>query len=244
MSETNQNELEVGEKVNTNMFKKIVNIIVSPQEALKAIEAKPNVILPIIIVMLVPFLYNYLLWDQLKGPIIVALENQYAAMGLDMSAQGMDMAINSVKLISYFQGVFAVLLGLISGLYYFICSRIAGSDVSYKKVISLVYHVMVIGTLIYLVNTVLVLLGVDVSSNAVTSLASLLPASMAGGTLFAFLSTIEVFKIWGMIVTGFGLMVVAGMSKKASVISVLLAYGVTVAFVVGSMLIATLSGAI
>lgn len=105
----------------------------------------------------------------------------------------------------------------------------------------MIYHVMVISTFSTILLVILSLLNIESELTVpMTSLASLFPSSMRTSVLFGFALPIEVFSIWGTCVTYFGLRIVANMSKKAALISVLLAFVAGVLITGGSMWLQTI----
>jgi len=224
IKEINEVETTDGTEVvaSSNAFSKVINIIFAPSKALYGIKKKPNIFLPIVIIVLIPFLY-LLLWSRFEAEMILALENQMEIQGQELTSGIMNIAIITMKAAFVGSGIIVVLTSVLSGAYYFVCGKIAKSEVTYKQIMSLVYHIAVISSLPVLLNGLLSLLGMEVSLTLpITSLASLLPSSMEGTFIYGAAMIIEVFHIWAMVVMYMGLRIVANMSSKASMISVIL----------------------
>lgn len=217
--ETNQEELAVS----TNFLGKIVNIIVAPSKALKAIKKKPNIIIPMLLVSIIPALYYIIFWDSVEIQLIRVIEASFEMQGSQATQEMMDLAMPFLVFAPIL--IIAVLLfsGIFSATYYYICSKIAKSGMTFKESVSLAFHVMIIASLSWVLNMILTLVGIDFSMELpLTSLASMLPSSMNGTFLYGLALPVEVFALWGMVVTYFGLQIIAKMSKKAAAISVLI----------------------
>lgn len=245
MSDFNNENVEVtvdNEEVNLSAISKVVNIVVSPSKALKAIKFNPNLLFPMLIVMLVPVLYYVGFWSSIEVQMIRTMEAQFEVQGLEATQDMIDMSLGFARWGTPIMVVIGVLIGgVISTLYYFVCSRIAKSEVAFKQIFSLVFHVMIISVFSWILMMVLTLAGVDFMMEVpMTSLASLLPSSMNTSILYGLALPIEVFSIWGSVITYFGLRIVADMSKKASMISVILAFSFGMLISAGSFMLASL----
>ncbi len=226
-----------------NSLQKVVSVIVSPTKAFEGIREKPTVLLPIILIILLPLAYTVVYWSKLEPSIIVILENQSIAMGIEPTKEYLDLQIAITKYSSYATGVGILIGTLISALYYFICSKIAGTEAKYKEIFSLVLHVGMISMLSYVLNFILSAMNIDVTTS-ITSVASFLPISMSASILYGVLSTVELFNVWSLIIMVIGLQVVVKMSKKAAIISVSIAYGFTILMITVSTMLANITGAL
>ncbi len=226
-----------------NSFQKALLIITSPLKALSEINRKPNIMVPLLIIIVFPMLYYLIFWNNLEPKLISDLENKMLGLGFEPTMEMIELQMKILRITYPLQGVFTALIGgLISGTYYFICAKIAKSKVRFKKIISLVYHVAIISTLAVVLNMILTAVGMAVSlTEPITSLASLLPDSIEATFFYGAAMTVEVFTIWGTIVTYFGLQIVADMSKKAALITVLLGYALSMTYVGGSMVLSQLA---
>ncbi len=229
--------LESVEPKKMNTLTRVVGIIVKPGETFEAIRRKPTIWIPMVILLLLPALYYILMWDQLEPGMIVALEEQSALYGTELTPEILAIQIPIMKYTSYATGITFIIVTLITAVYYLIANSIADGDAKFSHLLSMSLYINMISLLSFIVMAVVALLGME-STTPVTSLASLLPVSMSGSIIYAILATVEVFNIWGMILAVKGLQIVANMSKRASIITVALSYGFTLALVIGSVVLA------
>jgi len=163
-------------------------------------------------------------------------------MNIEVTQEMMDLQLTITKFSLPIGIVFGMLFaGLLNGVYCFVCAKIAKSEVRFKQLISMAYHILVVGSISYLLNIVLTLVGVDINMNVpITSLASLLPESFGGTFLFGAALAVEVFSLWGVVLTFYGLRIIAQMSKKAALISVLISFVFGLVFSGGSIMLSSL----
>lgn len=220
------------EEITTNVFGKVVNIVIAPSKALRGIKEKPTILLALFIGILLPALYYILFWGNIELQMIQVLEDQAASMGTALTAEMLELQLKIVRWTTPLTiAVGPVFGGLITALYYFICSKIAKSALTFKQAASIAFHVGVISSLASVLYMVFSVVGLDFNiSEPLTSLASLLPNSLDASVLHGVLLPIEVFNIWGLFVTYLGLRIVGEMSNKAATISVgiALAFGVLI----------------
>lgn len=248
MSDLNSQNEELGmeEEVNTGALSKIINIIVSPSKALAGIKEKPNLILPMLIVILVPIFYYVVFWSSVELQMIRTIEAQFELQGQEVTQDLLDLSLGLARWGTPLMVVLTTLFGgLISGTYYFICSKMAETNMTFKQSMSIAYHVMIISLFSWILMMVFTLVGVDfVMEVPMTSLASLLPSSMSTSFWYGLALPIEVFSIWGAVVTYFGLRIVGEMSKKTAMISVIVAFLIGMFLSAGSFILASLLNSI
>lgn len=222
MNEVNShNESDVEEVISTSAVSKIVNIIIAPSKALEAIKKKPNVLLPMFLVVLIPALYYVIFWDSVEIQMIKLIEESIEMQGVEATQEMMDLSMPFVKFTPLLIVGGILFGGVFSAIYYYVCSKIAKAKMTFKEVISLSFHLLIISSLSWFLNMLLTMLGIEFSMDLpLTSLASLLPSSMAGTFLYGLALPLEVFGIWSLIVAYFGLQIIGKMSKKASMTSV------------------------
>ncbi|MDM5157319.1 Yip1 family protein [Bacillus sp. DX1.1] len=111
--------------------------------------------------------------------------------------------------------------------FYKIIMMLMGNDTPYMKLLSIYLYASIVTYLGVVVNLILrVVLGGD-ATTSYTSLGTLFePGTFAYGIGSAF----EIFSIWGLVVTGLGLHIAAGLSKKQATILVVVFFILSVAF--------------
>jgi Yip1 domain len=131
-------------------------------------------------------------------------------------------------------GIISPIFGaLISTVIYLLIAKIARSEVSFKQLFSMNTYIMLISALSLIINGIgVALLGGNVST-VYTSLGSIISTK---GAIAGLLNSIEVFAIWGLILSAIGLHKVAGFSKG-------LAWGIAIAFFVISIIFSMIGAA-
>lgn len=126
-------------------------------------------------------------------------------------------------------GIISMVVGyFISAAVYKILMMFMGNDTSYKKLLAIVVYSSVISLLGLLVNGVLaIVLGGD-GQDMYTGLGPIFAST--GGVMHGIAKSIEVFTIWGFIVTWLGLQITAGLSKKQATILVVVFFILTLGF--------------
>ncbi len=207
-------------------FAKAMKIVTAPSEAAAAIRQKPDVLLPILIMIvlsLLPVLGNYQAY----------LDTLVQALSLNPNSSSMTAdQLRELAQISAYTGIaFSPVLvvggWLLGSLILFGFVRMFGGECRYKQLLSLKGYTMIFG-LIAVALTVVIsrLTGAGFTQQSYTSLASVFP-DISGGFLAGVVSGIEVFSIWSVVVTGIGVSVIAGISRKKAyiIVGVLFALG-------------------
>lgn len=100
-----------------------------------------------------------------------------------------------------------------------------GNDTPYMKILSIYLYANLVFYIGGLLNVVLSLIFDGNGTDAYTSLA---PLFEKGTVLNGIASSIEIFNIWSLILTGLGLHIVAGLSKKQATILIVIFFILTV----------------
>lgn len=218
MAEVELSKNEIGRKPS------IFGMIFSPNEQFERIRERPVVLVPLLIILGIA--------------IVMAILVGQAVMNYAPSAEELGLAEEEVKAMeSLIMGgaiattFLAIPFGLlISTLIYFAIAKIAKSQVTFKQMFSLSIFVGFIGVLGQLINSIVMM---ALNTNPDETL--FMPTSLNGlvnatGALGGVLSAIEIFSIWGTILLALGLHKVAGLSKKASWIIVIVFFIIGVIF--------------
>ncbi len=204
----------------------LLGIVTSPIETLERIKQQPKVLLPLIIVIIISSLAAYL----------SVLSVDYSIVEEELGAEGAAYVGAFTTVGALVSGIIGGLITLlISALILFAIVKIAGKQIRFKQMFSMTVFISLVTSIGTLLNAIILYFvgGGDITNQVFTSLNSIVGAE---GALGAFLSSIEIFGIWGTILTAFGLHHVGQLSKGASwTISIVL-------FILGSLLL-TLSGA-
>lgn len=152
---------------------------------------------------------------------------------IDEALQGFFEVIFTIFII--IGGIIGPLFGtLITSVIHLLIAKMVQSSVSFRQLFSMNTYIMIISVLSMIVNgIILTVIHVD-SEKLPTSLGSIIDAE---GSLGAVLGSIEIFAIWGLILVAIGLHKVAGFSKG-------LAWTVSIAFFVISIIFALIGAGI
>ncbi len=220
MSTANRNEaldpvngIQEGQPVRMNPLQKLVGIVMSPARAAAAIRTKPDVVLPIILLVLssiTPFLINY---QAYKDSVVTALNAQSGASG--MSAEQLAALANTTIISTIVAApVLVLVVWLLGALILFGAVRIFKGECRYSHILSLTGYAAVFPLLSGALTAVVGLVsGNGFLSTSLTSLPALVPDLPAGFVAGA-ASGIELFGIWSVIVQGIGVSVIAGIDRK------------------------------
>lgn len=192
----------------------LFGMIFNPTEQFERIKERPLIWGAMVIVTILTMLGFWLMSLGIEIPELSEVEE---IPGMEVFAQiGMVMT-----------GLFTPILGvLISSFILWIIIKIARSEATFKQLFSMNTYIMLISAISIIVNGALTaVLGGD-GETMFTSLGSLVSAEGAVAGLF---NSLEVFTIWGVVLSAIGLHKVAELSKG-------LAWGISIAFFVISIL--------
>ncbi len=223
------NEIEEQEQQEVLEKPSLLGIITEPSTQFKRIKENPRVLVPFIIVTILSVLGMLLMMTQIDflgdDPFFTDMTEE-EVMIATIFAQA-TFAITGLLI-----PIFAILINTVI---YFIIAKIAKSAVTFKQMFSMNTFIYFIAVISIFVNAI----GFFGMTNPdpevyLTSLNSIVGAD---GVLGAILSSLEIFTIWGMIITAIGLQVVAKLSKGLSWGIVIVFFLITLGFAVGSAVV-------
>ncbi|MCE0742045.1 toxin SDP protection protein YknW [Bacillus sp. G16] len=214
----------------------LFGVITSPAIQFERIRERPVVWGPLLIVAVI----------IIVGAVLQSLGTDYSELLKSGDTQGLSAEqIETVATITKFGGMAGAIFGGIAALFiapliYWLCVKISGGVTSYKKMLSLGLFVSLISSLGLLINGIVAFTTDASSLYSMTSLAGIIPSD---GALASVLNTFEIFSIWSYVLLAIGLHKTGGISKKAGWISVIVLFGILVAFSFFSGLINSVAGA-
>ena len=124
-------------------------------------------------------------------------------------------------------------LGAIIGFFiiaavYKVLMMFMGNDTTYKKLLTIIVYTSIISVIGTLINALLALVFGGNGQEMYTGLGPLFAST--GGVAHGIAKSFEVFTIWWFVVTGIGLHITAGLSKKQATILVVVFFIITLAF--------------
>jgi len=178
----------------------LVGMFTSPSLQFERIKEKPKIWVPLIIISI---LYTV-------GTTLMALSMDVETLiGTEVPEDQVDLILGFTKVMLAVMGLFIPIFGvLISSVIQLIISKIANAAVTFKQLFSMNTFIMIIGAIGLLLNMA-IRFGIGGNPDIyITSLAGLLNSEKAG-----VVGSIEVFGIWGVILTALGLHKTAQFSK-------------------------------
>lgn len=203
------NDMYENEENEVNVEKpSLLGMITDPRTQFERIRLNPKVLVPFIIVTVLTTIGMLLMMSQID---LIGDDPYFNSMGEE-----------ELMYMTIFTQITFVITGLltpaisilISTVVYLIIAKIVKSAVSFKQLFSMATFIYIISVLSIFVNALAFLAISNPDPNLLlTSLNSLVEAE---GALGAFLVSIEIFTIWGMILSAIGLQIVAKFSKGLS----------------------------
>jgi len=202
-----------------NPFGKLLKIITAPSEAAASIARKPDVLLPIGLLLVTPILPILTNFQAYKDTLVTTLAMNPALQG--QSAEELQSVANISALTGLAVAPVTVIIAwLIGALVLFGIVKMFKGECQYKQILSLSGYTTVFGLLGGMLTALVSRFsGAAYAQTNLTSLATLLP-NLQIGFLSGVAGSIEVFGIWALVATWIGLSVIAGLDRKKSAIIV------------------------
>lgn len=188
------------DKVTKKESPSLLGMFTSPGEQFKRIKENPKIWVPLIIITI---LY------------VIGMVLMSASMDVSTLIEGgvpedqAELILGITKVSIAVVGIFTPIIGvLISSAIQLLIAKIASSTVSFKQLFSMNTYIMIIGAVGLLLNMAVRFAIGGNPEIYITSLAGLLNQNQTG-----VLTSIEVFSIWGVILTAIGLHKTADFSK-------------------------------
>ncbi|ARV44404.1 YknW family membrane protein [Bacillus inaquosorum] len=214
----------------------LFGVITSPAVQFERIRERPVVWGPLFIVAVI----------IIVGAVLQSLGTDYSELLKNGDTQGLSAEqMETFGTITKFGAIAGAIFGGIAALFiapliYWLCVKISGGVTTYKKMLSLGLFTSLISSLGLLINGIVAFTTDASSFYSMTSLAGIIPSD---GALASVLNTFEIFSIWSYVLLAIGLHKTGGISKKAGWISVIVLFGILVAFSFFSGLINSVAGA-
>ena len=216
------------------LFSRIAGVFSSPTETFQAVESKPAWWLPFVIVVIIAIAAQLWLMD-------ISMKDQMAKIALRVESQEqLDIIQQRMQgPVKYFGLIAAPIMILIiwvitAALLILASNPILGGQASFGKIMGVVAWSSLVTSLGGILKSVLIHIQ-GTSQGVSTSLAALLPVPPLGKTpsaLYAFLSNLDPFVIWQIILWGIGLTVVAKLDLKKGYTG---AFGVWILWIIVSV---------
>ncbi len=222
------NKKEVEEKP------KILGMVTQPTAQFKKIKQNPVIWMPLIIISLLMMVGAFITAMNIDYSNNPEIQEAIEVIGIDE-----DVMIKSGAILAGLGNlIIPGIIALISTVIYLVISKVIKKQVSFSQLFSMNIYILFISAIGVILNGLLSTVLTGDSSILFTSLAFVIPTdNIMLENIFAM---IEIFTIWGLILTVIGLQIVANFSKKASLIIVIGFYILSLLFRLFSDWIATM----
>ncbi|PIE95451.1 hypothetical protein CO726_09090 [Bacillus fungorum] len=144
-----------------------------------------------------------------------------------------ELGVNVTPVMTFGAGFVFGVIGMIIGFFisaavYKVLMMLMSNDTSYKKLLTITVYSNIISLLGLLINTVLALILGGSGKEFYTGLGPIFASS--SGAVKGIANSIEVFTIWGFVITWLGLQITAGLSKKKATILMVIFFVLTIGF--------------
>ena len=223
-----------------NIFSRIWNVFVAPASTFEAVKINPKWVVPFIISILIMGAAMYLLTPTVIEESRVKTVEQLEKRG--MSDEQIDQALVQAEKMQKYMIVPSTVIAavvftfLLAAIWLFAANVLAGGSAKYGQVLGVYVYTGFIGLLGFLIKLPLML-----SQNTMNihfSPATLMSESTSETFLYKLLAKFDLFGIWGIVVLGIGLAIVAGLKPKKVLPWVVILY---LAYWVGSAALSNMS---
>jgi hypothetical protein len=198
----------------------LFHVFTSPSSAARGIAERPGWLVPLVIVLLVSFIFGFFTYKYQVEQQREMLERIQSERGveIDIEARLADTparrAIGGVQT-AVFLGIFIILIPalVLNGV-----ARVAGANVGFKRMFAWMAAVGLITSLGMLIKMPIVFAkgSIDVR----TSLAMLAPSVDIRTPLGVFLNSFDIFSIWALVAAVIGFAVLTGFNNRKSAVIV------------------------
>lgn len=219
---------KVEQTIDTYPKASVIGIFTQPKEQFQRIKQHPSMLIALIVALVLAVMNGFL------GILFVEdlIAEELAILGESEGA----LLVTFNKVVTVLAGTVApFFVMLVKALVLLVIARIFRSSIGFTKLFTMCLYIALIALVGGIVNSLLmVVLNADPFIGTVTNLQYVLGA---GGVFGQILSNVDLFSMWTLILTAFGMQIVIGISKKASWILVG-AYFVIISFLtVGSYML-------
>ncbi len=197
-------------------MKKIMNLYFSPMETFKALNEKPDWIIPIVVTVVV-----VLIMTMIALPKVILPDRAKAITEMDqIPEEYKEKALERLEGVGpYIQTPIAIVIFSFILLFaqtgiLMLVFLISGSRAPFKKMLAIVSYSYLTGIPEVILKTMMML--IKKSTHVFTSLALVVPNMDLKSPLFKVLSRIDIFTIWQLSLIALGCSVIYGVDRKKS----------------------------
>ena len=199
-------------------FDRIIGVLFSPDETFREIAAKPNFLVPLLILFAIAVLCNFLIVPHLDFD--TTIRESMAARGVSPDDRAMRFAVGFAKMTAYSQPVLGPIGFVIIAAILLLAFRLFGGEGNFKQAFSVVvYSWFPIIFRRILTAAIIPFQGsvrAEEMATVVKSNLAFLADYSTHRVLFTFLSSIDIFMIWCLFLLIVGFAAVSKFSKAKS----------------------------
>jgi hypothetical protein len=209
------------ERVLSNPFQSVWGVLFSPESTFRALAVRPRWLPALLVLLLSAFAVSVILTPRMdmKQAIRDAVEKQ----GRELTETQLELQVNIAKKVGMAaQLILQPAFYLLTAAIFLVLLRLLGSEIDFRRSLSVTVHGMVPLILAALLSIPVVLSRASISVEDVqgsrllqSNLAAFAPES-AGKVLLALLASIDVFTLWSVFLLAVGYRVVGGVSARAA----------------------------
>jgi hypothetical protein len=228
-----------------NVIQRIIGIFTGPVKVFEYLRLRPDYLTPIILAIILAIFSAVLVYDiAIDDQIIKIEENDKIPQErketiidrLESSKQGPQKIVS----ITVFPILGVIIIyALISAVFLFIGNVLLGGKARFKQIFSAYGYSFLIASILGTIVKLPLMLSQQTTQIHVSP-AVFLDSSAEGSALFRFMSSLDIFEIWSLIVFGIGFAIIYRFSQLKGVVSVIIAWLVYVVIfkvILGGLLI-------
>ncbi len=223
----------------SNSFARIGGALFAPNETFDEIARKPDIAIPLTILLIVGFVCTFLIAPHLDFES--AYRSAMESRSQEMSKEDMDRAVRIAsafgKAIMYVSPVVSAGFFLITAGILLLAFRMFGGEGTFKQAFSVTLYAWFPNLISSILTTIIVLtrksIPADQIGNVLRSNLGFLADPKQQAVLHALLASIDIFTIWTLVLFIIGFAFVSRMSKAKSAAVVISLWIVTVIFKLG-----------
>lgn len=222
-----------------NPFQRIAGVLFAPAETFRDIVARPDILVPLIVILLVSYINTAILVPKMDFG--AAVRDQMAAQGREMSREDMDRAVKFGSTLgrafawtSPFLGI--IFMVIIAGVL-LLAFRLFGGSGNFKQALSVTLYSSMPWLIAAIVMAIVLFTRESVNPAEMQTLVKSNPAFLVDmkeqPVLFGFLAAFDAFTIWVLILMVIGFAIMAKVSRAKSAVIIISLWLVTILIKVG-----------
>ena len=221
----------------SNPFSRLIGVLFSPGQTFADIARKPDWLVPAILIIVVFLVATIVTVPRIDFESMMRQAMEAQGRSGSQAEQGLRFAVAFAKGIQY--AIPFVLIGIlaVAALIYWLGVRLVGGEATYQQVFSVVLYGFTPNVIHALVKIPVVLSKHNINPREAETIVRSGPAFLTSfkdhPLLFAFLTRLDVFAIWSLILIVIGLAAASRVSKAKAAGVVIVAWSVMTLIVLG-----------